>query len=405
MNSLENSAKVWIVKDIPMAHANTNENFLTFKETELNKPEHIGQTIPVITNLIGDDETDHATNSSMNTVGWAKIKGYHDGTLWADAEVTNPQVGEKLERKTSQGRREMGGVSMGARMKKVCSICGGDIEEDGHPHQRGEVYDGQLCTAIADDTKFEHLALTNHFADPNSTLDKSSINALEVACKFDVNKLKVITQTKEVASLPEEIIPVSAPEATIEATNAELLKRIEDLEAQLNEIKGVETSKEDVDEIEEEEADVSENQALPAGDSPEVKAGKAQLPTEITIKIDKKVATEDVKPIAPVAEGSSKMLEKLTHKYKSELATKLAHATGQEANSYMKDSVDALEAKIEVATVMKKNSKSLPEYASFKEQASKKKTGVEQASKRIDNMGTADALKWAYEESTKGGSY
>jgi len=401
MNTLESAAKAWAIKDIPMAHVSTNDNFLTFTESELNNSEHFGQKLPVVINLLGAEDNDHAIKSSMNTVGWATIKGFKNNTLWADAEVTDPKIGEKIERKDSSGRREIGGVSMGARMQKICSICGGDIEEAEHPHKRGQVYDGQLCTAIAKNTKFDHLALTNAFADPQSTLDKSTVNSIEIASKCDFNKLHI--SKLEVANMP---MTGQAPSGVQSPDNfTELLKRIEMLEAQIAELKGAESAQEKpMDEDEKkEEADVGQGKSFPAGDALEAKEGKSQLPTEITIKIDKKDNTEDIKPIAPVAEGSSKLLKKLEGKYKLELASKIAKVSGKEINEYASKSIEELESLVEFANEMNRNKNKISEFSAYKDYSQKVSSGMEEAMKRIDLMGADGALAYAYEKASKGG--
>jgi hypothetical protein len=134
----------------------------------------------------------------MNTVGWTSSAYFDGNTLWADGEVTHPEVIPKLLRETSDGRRELNYVSMGAEIVPICSICNNDIRECGH--ERGKDYEGSMCKVYATDTKFNHLAITNQPADK-----KARIGTVQVAAS-SLNKLaglkKKKTETSQDSGVP-----------------------------------------------------------------------------------------------------------------------------------------------------------------------------------------------------------
>ena len=161
----ENAQKIAKLLKVPVAHVGTNDNFFTFTEEELSKAAESMSGKPIYINLLGQSLDDHADNSSMNTIGWSDEAWYDptDRTLYSNAEVTEPNAVGKLERQDSRGRRELNFVSMSCDAVPICSICGEDIREC--PHERGEKYNGKLCTAIGKDVEFQNYVLTNNPAD------------------------------------------------------------------------------------------------------------------------------------------------------------------------------------------------------------------------------------------------
>lgn len=179
-----------------------NDNFLEFTPDELTKAASSMKGVPVVINLTGAAEDDHAINSSMNTIGWT-TSSYFDGmTLWGDAEITNPDVIPKFLRETSDGKRELNYVSMGAEIVPICSICSKDIRECGH--ERGKNYDGKLCKVYATQTKFNHLACTNQPADKGAR-----IGTVQVAAS-SLNKWSGMSKIKKIETSTDSGVPAPA---------------------------------------------------------------------------------------------------------------------------------------------------------------------------------------------------
>ena len=413
----DSSRKIWKISDIPMAHASVNDNFLLFDRTELGNSEHIGKKVPIITNLSGKAPNDHDYKSSMSTVGWATITNFDGYTLWADGEVTNPEVGPKLERKDSEGRSEIGGVSMGAQMKRVCSVCGENVDECGHV--RGQKYGDRLCTAIAKDTKFDHLALTSHFADKESSLDNSNITPLEIASRIELSTLKITRREVSMGREKAQNIGAAAPMSV-----EELAARIDAIEARLSETAQEKT--EDEKKKEEETSDVSQGIALGPEQSDPVTKGESGLPPPVNTSVDKKDPMITVTPIPPVAEGSqetapkaadekmkrtpsdeekekAQVLQEVATKYVGLIKTEIAEKTGLSEEELSGRGIKELEAMREVAN---KTSAKVGEFASYGApiETGSRVGGMEEANKRIEQFGVQGALQRAFELSTRGGA-
>jgi hypothetical protein len=206
MPEFASKAKKVEIKQVAAAHVGMNDNFLEFTKEELEKSVSSMKGVPIVINKTGTAEDDHAINSSLNTVGWT-TNAYFDGyTLWVDGEITDPDVIPKLVRETSNGKREINYVSMGAEIVPICSICGKDIRTCGH--ERGKEYNGKLCKVYASETKFNHLALTNFPADKNAT-----IGLVQVAAS-SLRKYKPISKLKENAEIGNVDSGIPAPATT-----------------------------------------------------------------------------------------------------------------------------------------------------------------------------------------------
>jgi hypothetical protein len=407
---MELGQKVWIIENIPVAHASTNANHLLFTADELSKSYQSLDGVPIVINKTGVEESDHAINSSMNTVGWVKNPRFDGYTVFVDGEVTDPDIGPKVERRTTTGRREIGGVSMGARMDKICSICGGNIEEAGHEHQRGIEYDGKIANAIANNTKFDHLALTSNFADKESTLDKSKIYSMEIASKIDINQLKVTR--KEVATMPmAEGYPSTPPASSTPAVEGQevdmskqILAALQRIEAKLG--KGAS-----------ETADVAEGNAMTSDQKTAFDRSKQGLQPEQTSGMNTQTMIgEDPKKVAPTFEGSAedmkkkeeddeekKVLKEVASRYKHHIALEIASKTGLDHKVLANRSIKELEAMKEVASKIEPHKSKVDEFATTYENGNTERvSGMEAANKRIGQFGIAGALKNAYEMSIKG---
>jgi len=191
----ENAQKIAKLLKVPVAHVGTNDNFFTFTEEELEKAAESLSNKPIYINLLGQAPDDHADNSSMNTIGWSDEAWYDptDKTLYSNAEVTEPTAVGKLERKDSKGRRELNFVSMSCDAIPVCSICGEDIRDC--PHERGEEYDGVLCTAIGKDIEFQNYVVTNNPADREAEIGEVAIENASLNKRW--NKMPKVTKKRK----------------------------------------------------------------------------------------------------------------------------------------------------------------------------------------------------------------
>ena len=176
----ENKNKVATVT-FPLMHVGKNKKFLFWKPDVLKKIAPMFRGVPFKYDIKGEKGSSHVPDNVFSPyydVGWTygNLSGawYDDkeGTLWVKGEVTHPEVIDKLERKTSEGKRELNYASMGVFVdpeESYCSICSqpwGTCD-----HIRGEEYDGNHCCMVPLDIKKAlHVALTNDPADEEAEL-------------------------------------------------------------------------------------------------------------------------------------------------------------------------------------------------------------------------------------------
>lgn len=113
-------------------------------------------------------------------------------TLWTKGEITHPDVLEKLERTTSDGKREINYASMGVFVEEYkCSICGHNTEEC--DHQRMQKYDGRICYHLPTKiTKALHVALTNDPADSEAEIKECIFQELGIMDSIQAQNVKKI---------------------------------------------------------------------------------------------------------------------------------------------------------------------------------------------------------------------
>jgi len=226
--------KIWIVKDVPLFAEGTNDNYFEFMKDDINENYKTMEGKPIVTNLTGIDNTDHATQSSLDTCGHiyqVRLKEGEDNKLivYGNLEVTNPLVGEKLERRDTRGNPELNGVSMGVFSESHCSICGGEMYEDEceNGHIRGSTYEGVICTAQSSNSEFEHLALTTMPAEKKSYF-KSNQVFLVTATYNKNNKGDKMKKVKEKAQDTNVINTPIQDEGKPELVSDETKKKTQD---------------------------------------------------------------------------------------------------------------------------------------------------------------------------------
>lgn len=170
---------------IPIINLGSNSKNLVWTEDTMKKIAPMFSGVPFRYDLNGQNEGSHTKDrlsSPFYDVGWT-YKGekgaYYDPkkkAIYVEGEVTHPEVIAKLQRATSDGRREINFASMGAFIDPKdtkCSICGkspfGTCE-----HQRGESYSGKVCGMIPTNIrKALHVALTNDPADKIAEIEQA----------------------------------------------------------------------------------------------------------------------------------------------------------------------------------------------------------------------------------------
>lgn len=324
--STEKAQKIAKLKKIQVAHVGTNANYFTFTEEELMQAASSLKDKPIYINYLGVAPDDHADNSSMNTIGWSTDAWYdpEDQTLYANGDVTTPDVVEKLERMDSKGRRELNFVSMSCDAVPICSICGNVFTDC--EHERGEKYEGKECSVIGKEVAFRNFVLTNEPADPNAVIGEVAIENASLQ-KKGVHMKKTNEKAQEVELKPPEIEEKKT--ASVEDMVAGLQKQLMEMEARIAAIEGAkteetsakdETKKEEEKKKEEkpdteekkEETSAAGNAPLPnppADASPPAMSTTEAKPTDVTPPTPpegKKPATVDVnKPVDKLPDGST----------------------------------------------------------------------------------------------------
>jgi len=170
------------VLTIPLMHVGPNKKGLYWTPKMLKSVAPMFRGITFRYDLNGSEGSSHTPqklSSPHFDIGWT----YSDergawfekdnGILWVKGEVTHPDIIKKLDRKTSDGKREINFASMGVLVEKsVCSICGKEHGMDGCEHTRNEIYDGEVCYSVPEKVKKAlHVALTNDPADGEAEID------------------------------------------------------------------------------------------------------------------------------------------------------------------------------------------------------------------------------------------
>ena len=218
----ENAQKVAKLLKVPVAHVGTNDNFFTFTEEELSKAAESMSNKPIYINLLGQAPDDHADNSSMNTIGWSDEAWYDptDKTLYSNGEITEPTAVGKLERMDSKGRRELRFVSMSCDAVPICSVCGEDIRDC--PHERGEEYDGEVCTAVGQEVAFQNYVLTNNPADTKAEIGEVIIENASLNKRW--KKMPKVTKKRKTLranqKAQETVVEETLPENEVKETES-----------------------------------------------------------------------------------------------------------------------------------------------------------------------------------------
>ena len=123
---------------LPLMHVGANKKGLYWTAEMLKKMETMFRSVPYRYDLDGQEGSSHTINKLSSPhfdVGWtysSKEGSWYDDktkTLWTKGEVTHPDVIKKLERMTTDGKREVNYGSMGVIVEKaICSICGEEMD-------------------------------------------------------------------------------------------------------------------------------------------------------------------------------------------------------------------------------------------------------------------------------------
>lgn len=160
--------------EIPLMHYGPNKKGLFWTKEMLKEVTPMFQGVTFRYDLNGQEGSSHTIDKLSSPhfdVGWTysgEDGAWYDPeekTLWVKGEVTHPQVVEKLQRETTDGKREVNYASMGVVVEEaICSICGSEYGTC--DHERLKDYDGHLCYKVPTKcSKGLHVALTNDPAD------------------------------------------------------------------------------------------------------------------------------------------------------------------------------------------------------------------------------------------------
>lgn len=167
---------------IPLFHVGPNKKGLYWTEAMLKKIVPLYRNASFRYDLDGVEGSSHTIkklSSPHFDIGWTydgEEGAWYDAKskiLWVKGEVTHPQVVEKLQRITSDGKREVNFASMGIIVDEAkCSICGALYTEScENGHERLQTYDMQVCYKVPTEcSKGLHVALTNDPADAEAVI-------------------------------------------------------------------------------------------------------------------------------------------------------------------------------------------------------------------------------------------
>ena len=202
---------------IPLFHVGPNKKGLYWTEEMLKEIVPLYQNAAFRYDLDGVEGSSHTIkklSSPHFDVGWSydgKEGAWYDAktkSLWVKGEVTHPQVIGKLERTTSDGKREVNFASMGIIVDEAkCSICGApyeDVCENGH--ERGKAYEMKTCYKVpVKCSKGLHIALTNDPADAEAVIAECTFQELG---GYQMDKKKDISSNQNLQSSPGQNNPV-----------------------------------------------------------------------------------------------------------------------------------------------------------------------------------------------------
>ena len=162
---------------IPLMHVGPNAKGLYWTPEVLEKIAPMFSSTTFKYDIGGSEGSSHVPEklySPHYDVGWTS-QSYYDkksNTLWVEGDVTYPDVIAKLQRMTTDGKRELNYASMGVLIDPdsvICSICKQKMSDCGH--KRNETYNGQIAYAVPIDVqKALHVALTNAPADTEAAI-------------------------------------------------------------------------------------------------------------------------------------------------------------------------------------------------------------------------------------------
>lgn len=184
---------------IPLMHVGANKKGLFWTASLLKEIAHLFENVTFRYDLEGQEGSSHTVNKLSSPhfdVGWTyngEEGAWYDSktkTLWVKGEVTHPTVLEKLERSTSDGKREVNFASMGVIVEKAnCSICGN--EYGSCEHERNQQYDGETCYKVPIKcSKALHVALTNDAADGEAEIRDCIFQELSIRNEYNSRKSK-----------------------------------------------------------------------------------------------------------------------------------------------------------------------------------------------------------------------
>ena len=213
---------------IPLFHYGPNKKGLFWTVKMLKKVALMFRGVPFRYDIGGQEGSSHTLkklSSPHFDVGWtysSEAGAWYDSekkVVFVKGEVTHPDVISKLERMTSDGKREVNFASMGVFVQSaVCSICGSKMGSDTceHEHVRMEKYEGKTCYRVPTEvSKALHVALTNDPADGEAEIK----NVLFQDCSdynmgIEENRKQLGSQMETTNQLSNQIPTGLAPEAS-----------------------------------------------------------------------------------------------------------------------------------------------------------------------------------------------
>jgi hypothetical protein len=191
---------------IPIIHVGSNKKGLFWTAEMAKKVAPEFKSVTLRYDLDGKEGSSHTPtklSSPHFDVGWTTDAWYDEKTkaVWVKGEVTHPAVIEKLQRLTSDGKREINFASMGVYVdKSICSICGHEFGMEGCDHIRNEKYGDEVCYSVPTEiTKALHVALTNDPADGEAEIKDvifQELSAIEKRASYDKDALKTVNRDK-----------------------------------------------------------------------------------------------------------------------------------------------------------------------------------------------------------------
>lgn len=188
---------------IPLMHVGANKKGLYWTAQMLKEIAPMFRGVTYRYDVGGQEGSSHATNKLSSPhfdIGWtySDERGAwyctEDKTLWVQGEVTHPDVLRKLERETTDGKREVNFASMGVMVDEAkCSVCGADwiheTNECDNGHVRLKEEEGSICYKVPTScSKALHVALTNDPADGEAEIANCVFQELNAIDRFQSKK-------------------------------------------------------------------------------------------------------------------------------------------------------------------------------------------------------------------------